>query len=247
MNPATYIHLNEMESTACNLACKNCYLTQGEIDIPEMTIEQLLELLDKNTVLTRAYYLNNLERDPNSKLAMTNLMTTMEIQAGSLFSENILVTDSLTAQRLDKDKLTENKFNQLTFSPRSEASALATLAKFRDWNDGTKLSVIHTVGLDSPKTLYELVLDGIKKIELNISKPYSTETYMDYMKLESILRALGEKKGLTIYGDSCLEFVANGKDCKNPEDREWEVTTIENSGKFYSCSYTSNKCVAINK
>lgn len=247
MNKAAYIHLNEMESTACKLACKNCYLTQKKLDKPEMSIGKVFELIGPDTVLTRAYYLNNLDRDPNTKLNKTMLTSAMEEHADKLFSENILVTDSITAQKLDKSKMIRCGFNQLTFSPRTEASALATLEHFKDWNNGTRLSVIHTVGLDNPKFLYEVVLAGIQKIELNISKPYSTETYLDYMKLESILRSLGEKKSLTIYGDSCLEFVSQGKDCKNPEDREWEITTIEDSNEFYSCSYTTNECIASNK
>lgn len=244
MQKAKYIHLNEMENTQCNLACKGCYLTQGELKQGNLTEKDILSLIAPGTVLTRAYYLNSLDRDPNTKLDKTPLNLAMEELADAIFSENILVTDSLTAKRLDKSKLIRKGFNQVTFSPRSMSSALETLEHFKDWNNGVRLSVIFTVGLDNPQILKELIKNGIRKIELNIAKPYSTQVFLEYQGYKSLIGMIAIERDITLLEDSCLDFVSEGKNCTNPDNQEWEITIIENGSYGYSCSYTTNNCIA---
>lgn len=245
MNQATYIHLNEMESTKCGLSCKGCYLTQSSLEPGTMPIEKLLHIVNPGTVLTRAYYLNYLpDRDPNTKLGKTSLVRQLEEKADAIFAENIMVTDSLTAKSLDKSRLIRNGFNQVTFSPRSHSSALETLNHFRDWNNGTRLSVIFTAGIDNQAILRDLILAGIKKIELNIAKPYSMKTFAEYQGLKLALLVIAAERGITLLEDSCLDFVASKKNCHNPQDNEWEITVLENSSMAYSCSYTTNTCIA---
>lgn len=245
MSQAAYIHLNEMESTKCGLSCKGCYLTQSNLETGTMPVEKILELVKPGTVLTRAYYLNYLpDRDPNKKLGKTALVRKLEEKADAIFSENIMVTDSLTAKTLDKSRLIRNGFNQVTFSPRSHSSALEALEHFKDWNNGTRLSVIFTAGIDSQTTLKDLIVAGIKKIELNIAKPYTIKTFMEYQGLKHALLVIAAERGITLLEDSCLDFVASKKNCHNPEDNEWEITVLEDSSTAYSCSYTTNTCIA---
>lgn len=248
MSLATYIHLNEMEASKCNLRCTGCYLTQVELEPGNMTKQQLLDIVGPETVLTRAYYLNYLvSRDPNTKLGKTDIVKALEEKADSIFSENILVTDSFTARDLDKSKMIRNGFNQLTFSPRSHSTAFQAMDHFADWNNGTRLSVIFTVGIDNPSVLVDLIKRGIKKVELNIAKPYSMETFMTYQSLKSLLGTISMERDINLLEDSCLDFVAAKKNCSNPADGEWEVTFLEDSGIGYSCSYTTNKCIAKEK
>lgn len=243
MNLLKIIHLHEMESNECNLSCRGCYLNKPQ-EAPENNIDKLLPLVNQDTILTRAKYLNNLRRDPSSALGLSRLGKLLSNKLNKQFEENILVTDSITLCALTEETLFASSYEKVAFSPRTLLSSLDVLQRFSKLNFQQKLSCLFTVGIDSPKVLAELLRNGLRKVELNIAKPYSSETMFAYFSLEVYLtKYFADRKNGMLYSDSCINFKRNNKNCSDPQDGEIEITVIGDSVSYYSCAYSSNRCI----
>lgn len=231
-----------MESTDCSLSCKGCYLTKGKLQEGKLNKETFLDLLDKDTLLTKALYLNNLPRDINGMLEDSLLVTEITNLVGKPFTENVLVTDSISALKLNANKLSSNLFTDVLISPRSQDSLEKSIKKLKD--SFGKCSVLFTVGIDSPLLLPKAIQFGCTAVELNIIKPYTLTNFYEYEQISSYLVPICSSKNIDFRRNTCLDFVTQKKDCSNPSNGEWEITTILGRNDFYSCAYTSNSCIA---
>lgn len=241
LNKIKILHLHEMESTNCKLSCKGCYLTEDNLEKGNFTKENLFELLDKETLLTKALYLNNLNRDINSMLNETDLVLEIQELTGNIFKENILVTDSISAGKLDGKLLKSYDFTDVLISPRTEQSVIYSIHKLQA--EYGKCSILFTAGVDDVHVLTRAITNGINSVELNIKKPYSIADYMKYQEINTYLMQILPDRGIQYRTNTCLEFVTSKKDCSNPENGEWEITSILGQKDMYTCAYTSNKCI----
>ena len=242
LNAISILDLHEMESTDCSLSCKGCYLTKDTLQKGNLDKETFLGLLDENTLLTRAIYLNNLPRDINKMLEDSPLVTEISNLVGRPFTENVLVTDSISALKLDGDILRSNSFTDILISPRSSESLEKSIKKLK--GSFGRCSVLFTVGVDSPLLLPKAIQLECTAIELNIVKPYTLANFYEYEQMSSYLVQICPPKNIEFRRNTCLDFVTDKKDCSNPENGEWEITTILGRSDFYSCAYTSNNCIA---
>jgi hypothetical protein len=231
-----------MESTDCSLSCRGCYLTKQKLERGSLKKETFLSLLTKETVLTRAVYLNNLPRDINEMLRDSELCVKISNLVGRPFTENVLVTDSISALRLSGNALRNNCFTDVLISPRTTDSLEKSIPKLKD--SFGKCSVLYTVGIDNPMLLPKAIQLGCTAVELNIVKPYTIGNFYEFEQISSYLMQICASKGIDFRRNTCLDFVTQKKNCSNPENGEWEVTTILGRDDFYSCAYTSNKCIA---
>lgn len=242
LNKIKILHLHEMESTNCKLSCKGCYLTEDNLEKGNFTKENLFQLIDDKTLLTKALYLNNLNRDINSMLKETDLVLEIQEATSNIFTENVLVTDSLSAIKLDGKLLKSYDFTDVLISPRTEQSMIYSMHKLQ--SEYGKCSILFTAGVDNPHILTRAITGGINAVELNIKKPYSTSDFMNYQEINTYLMQILPNRNIEYRLNTCLDFVTSNKNCSNPDNGEWEITSILGQNDMYTCAYTSNKCIA---
>ncbi len=247
MNKIKVLHLHEMESQKCKLSCSGCYLTSSELEKGNMDRDTLFSILTKDTYLTKTLYLNNLERNINTRINESQLVMDIQNHCQNIFSESKLVTDSISATKLDGEKVRNYSYTDLLISPRNESSIEKSIPTLIE--SYGKVSILFTVGLDTPALLTKAIKLGVSAVELNIRKPFTSEDIVIYYQLMSYINQISRvsQKELTLRMNTCIDFVNSKKNCANPEDGEWEITTILDSNDFYSCAYTTNKCIAHTK
>lgn len=229
------IQLHEMESPDCNLSCSGCYL-KGYMGGPHMNIHNLLSIIEGKALISvySAFYMNNLDRDPNKATGKSRLLKLLE-NKGCMLQKRTLVTDSVTATDLTKKNVFKH-FDELVFSPRNKNSVETILSHYKK----KPIRILFTVGVDNIDLLHFALENGLKRVEINTRKPVSTTVYLNYQSLISTLR----KKDITLIEDGCIEYVSKGRDCHEPKDGILELTTYIDSNEFYTCAYPSNKCIA---
>jgi hypothetical protein len=237
------VKLHVMETTECALSCAGCYL-KGPLD-KGYSLEEIIERFKINPTsiseINSAFYLNNLNRDPQRSVRkyqevcakFSQTITNSGSDDYLLTWGSLLVTDSISAAQLDQGSaLILAEFDELWASCRNLSSVKHLLnSQMHKW------SFLFTVGTDADAILAFLYDIPESEVELNLRKPYS---FSEYLRYQNYITIGSQLKG-DIRTDNCMRYKQQGRDCSKPTDFI-ELTRFLDADEYYLCAYPSHSC-----
>jgi hypothetical protein len=230
------LKLHVMETEKCDLSCAGCYLKEPRedgLDWIQIRSEYLAKV-DKLDEIGSAFYLNSLDRNVGEAMERYHRFLGLFQQ---IFHPDLLhkalVTDSITATRMNSEEPALAGFSEFWASCRNLSSVKHLVNADRKWG------FLFTVGTDS-LTILDFLFDipGVK-IDLNIRKEYSA---MDLTQYYQILQIGLRLKPQDVRGDNCMNYKLNKRDCSKPDGFLEMTTFLDGKKRFHLCAYPSNKC-----